>query len=75
MVNECGIIFDSGNGCQPQDQTGCQLQHGHDGPHEFSEPSGKVWQWETDWACNCEHCQECEGDYCSIYWPKKACSE
>lgn len=27
-------------------------------------------QWETDWDCLCEHCIQCEGDYCTIYWRK-----
>lgn len=70
-MRECGIIFDSGHGCNPLDKTGCHLQQGHDTPHEFHGVDGKTWQWETDFSCDCDHCNECEGDYCSIYWEKK----
>ncbi len=74
-MRECGILFSNDMGGVPDDATGCQLVSGHDGPHEFSDAKGKVWQWETDWACDCEHCQECGGDYCAIYWPKKPGAE
>jgi hypothetical protein len=70
-VRECGILFSNDLGGVPDDVTGCRLPHGHDGPHEFTDARGKVWQWETDWSCDCEHCLQCEGDYCEIYWPKK----
>jgi len=70
-VRECGILFSNDLGGIPEDETGCQLPCGHEGPHEFTAVGGSVWLWETDWDCDCEHCQECEGDYCAIYWLKK----
>jgi len=67
----CGILFSNDVYVVPDDPEGCLLPHGHEGPHEFRQANGKIWQWETDWSCNCEHCQEGEGDYCTIYWQKK----
>lgn len=67
----CGVLFSNDLGGVPADDTGCRLQVGHDGPHEFIDASGKAWQWETDWECDCDHCREDDGDYCTIYWPKK----
>lgn len=66
--NECSIIFSDAT--SPVDTEGCHLPQGHDGPHEFVAKDGVVWCWETDLSCNCEHCLECEGDYCSVYWKK-----
>tara|TARA_R110002033_G_scaffold136018_1_gene175692 strand:+ start:420 stop:644 length:225 start_codon:yes stop_codon:yes gene_type:complete len=74
-MHVCGIYFFSGHGGSATDATGCLLKDGHVGPHEFSEASGKVWQWETDMNCDCEHCQRCDGDYCSTYWKKKISTE
>lgn len=70
-MRECRILFSNDLGGGPTDDTGCQLPSGHDGPHEFSDLGGKVWQWETDWSCCCEHCRDDESDQCSFYWPKK----
>jgi hypothetical protein len=55
---------------QPRDDHGCVLALGHDGPHEFADPNGRRWLWETDLECDCEHCMRCEGDYCTVYWEK-----
>lgn len=66
---ECGVIHDSG-ACHPVDNRGCVLAIGHDGPHEFVDPNGRQWLWETDMQCDCEHCAACGGDYCTIYWRK-----
>jgi len=69
---ECGTML--GNDRNPYDHAGCLLPEGHSGPHEFVDSDGVRWQWETDWECDCEHCLQCEGDYCTIYWraPLKA---
>lgn len=68
MSARCAYIFDD-DPCIT-DANGCRLQDGHDGPHEFVDQHGNVWCWETDWECLCEHCMQCEGDYCVIYWCK-----
>lgn len=65
----CGILFSDGG---PHDNHGCLRESGHSGPHEFIDQSGRRWCWETDFNCQCEHCQQCDGDYCSVYWPKQA---
>lgn len=56
--------------CQPVDDKGCLLEEGHEGPHEFEDPKGQRWLWETDMECDCEVCSLGEGDYCTIYWRK-----
>ena len=61
----CGILVGQ-NGLH--DKHGCRLPEGHPGPHEFLGRTGDVYQWETDWDCDCEHCKACEGDYCFLYW-------
>ncbi len=53
------------------DSSGCLLAEGHQGPHEFKDDRGRLWQWETDMACDCEHCRTCDGDYCTTYWRKQ----
>lgn len=65
----CGILHGS-DGPYPPDRHGCVLPDGHDGPHEFIDPDGQHWLWETDMECDCDHCMRCEGDYCTIYWRK-----
>lgn len=70
VMRECGLLF-SNDGCPPVDESGCRLPSGHDGPHEFTDPGGGVWLWETDWSCGCEHCLDDEGDLCTVYWPKR----
>lgn len=67
----CGVLHGS-DGPNPTDNDGCVLAIGHAGPHEFVEPNGRRWLWETDMECDCEHCMLCEGDYCTTYWPKPA---
>ncbi len=66
----CSILFSD----DPflTDINGCVLPDGHSGPHEFVDQRARVWQWETDLECDCEHCRECEGDYCTTYWQKPA---
>lgn len=66
----CGLIFNS-DGSSIKDTSGCCLDLGHRGPHEFVDNEGVCYQWETDFECTCDHCLKCEGDYCSFYWPKK----
>lgn len=63
----CGIIVKN---LGLDDAHGCRLPEAHTGPHEFVTSGGEVTQWETDFNCQCEHCQACEGDYCISYWPK-----
>lgn len=52
----------------PHDPHGCRRPEGHEGPHECVDSMGRIYQWETDWECDCEHCSACEGDYCFTYW-------
>ena len=69
MSKPCGIINSDTAGVQ--DMSGCELPDGHAGPHEFKDKHGKSWQWETDFDCQCEHCLQYEGDYCTTYWRKE----
>lgn len=66
----CAILFTANSGIDPVDVTGCCLPDGHPGPHEFTDSKGEVWLWETDFGCQCEHCMQLEGDYCTEYWRK-----
>lgn len=68
-MTTCGILH--GDESYPADLSGCLLANGHDGPHEFLADDGQRWLWETDLECECEHCMRCEGDYCTVYWPKQ----
>lgn len=63
----CGIIHSS-DGVSPKDGQGCLLPIGHEGQHEFVAADGRHFQWETDLECDCEHCLEAQGDYCTTYW-------
>lgn len=75
MKQPCGVLFRLDFHAGPNDPHGCHLPDGHGEIHEFTTPEGRVYQWETDWECDCDHCQLCEGDYCMIYWevdPRKA---
>jgi hypothetical protein len=67
----CGILH-VGGPAYPTDNDGCLLAVDHEGPHEFLDPRGQRWLWETDLECGCEHCMRCEGDYCTIYWRKES---
>ncbi len=74
MSHQCGMCLTD---AMVVDLNGCELPDGHPGPHEFKDSKGKVWCWITDLECTCEHCMQCEGDYCTEYWPKvpvKTCS-
>lgn len=68
MENKCGIIHDFCSA--PKDEHGCLLPSNHKGPHEYSS-FGRIYQWETDMDCDCEHCVLAGGDYCTLYWEKK----
>ena len=68
-ADRCGILFRQNSPVEPDDVSGCLLPVGHDGPHKFRDPNGEVWAWETDLECDCEHCRQADGDYCTIYWP------
>lgn len=70
MGQLCGILVGSGLIVGADDCHGCLLPLNHKGAHEFVDHNGKHWLWETDLECDCEHCMECSGDYCIIYWPK-----
>ena len=77
--NSCGLILGELiiGGREPD--TGCALNCGHIGPHEFTATNGQTWCWETNYDCDCEHCKvcpgsdcpECEGEFCTTYWRKK----
>jgi hypothetical protein len=67
-MRPCAVLFHVDFGYIPKDTQGCRLPDGHQGPHEFVDERGEVWQWETDWECDCDHCNQCEGDYCMLYW-------
>lgn len=62
----CGLIQTEAVGVK--DPFGCRLPCGHEGPHEFVSTEGEVFQWETDWDCDCEDCMSGEGDFCTVYW-------
>ena len=64
-MNVCGTINDQ---CGVVDPHGCRLPSNHSGAHEFVSECGRVFQWETDFACTCDHCTRCEGDYCTLHW-------
>lgn len=70
----CDILFTT-DGIGPKDKNGCHLPNGHAEPHEFIAEGGATYQWETDWACDCDHCMRCEGDYCTIYWERPSTQE
>lgn len=72
MCNECGVMVGRGFMVGVYDDHGCVLPRNHRGPHEFIDREGKRWLWETDLECDCEHCMQCEGDYCILYWEKPA---
>lgn len=65
----CGVLF-TNEGAGPHDTDGCCLPIGHTEPHEFTATNGIVYQWETDFECDCDHCRRCEGDYCTVYWQR-----
>jgi len=65
----CAILFTAYAGGDPKDSNGCHRPSGHEGPHEFVADNGTMYQWETDWSCDCEHCQGDDGDWCTVYWP------
>ena len=69
-MSKCGILFVAQHLARPKDADGCRLPISHEGPHEFAASDGTVYQWETDWACECDHCRRSDGDYCEIYWKK-----
>lgn len=66
-IASCGIIHSD---CDPTivDSHGCIFPIGHVGPHEFVTLDARHFQWETDLACECEHCMKAQGDYCTTYW-------
>ncbi len=67
MCDKCSILFfDPPFG--PIDSEGCYLPNAHNGPHEFKSKTGKIFQWENDYECDCEDLDECE---CIVYWEKK----
>jgi hypothetical protein len=67
----CAILHGEGMG-SPPDENGCHLPANHGGqPHEYVATDGRTYQWETDLACDCDHCMRCEGDYCTTYWEKE----
>ena len=66
-VRGCAILFPRYSCIEPEDATGCTLEIGHDGPHEFVTPEGETYQWETDWECGCEECMKEDGDMCYLY--------
>lgn len=45
----------------------CILAHGHLKHHIFRVGSN-IFAWETDWDCDCEACQDGDGDYCYDHW-------
>lgn len=70
MCQVCGTMSGSGLMVGVEDRQGCLLPLNHGGAHEFVDEYGEHWLWETDLTCDCEHCMQCEGDYCILYWPK-----
>lgn len=70
MCNDCGLLVGADMMVGVYDDNGCVLRIGHAGPHEFVARDGTAWQWETDWACDCEQCRQDDGDSCVLYWQK-----
>ena len=66
----CAVLFPSYSHGHPKDTEGCRLPIGHDGPHEFVSTSGRVFEWENDWSCDCDECSSEDGDQCYVYWEK-----
>lgn len=69
VVSECGLLLTREHAPDVHDAHGCVLPVGHVGTHEFAAEDGQVWQWETDWECDCESCMN-DGDFCVLYWLK-----
>jgi hypothetical protein len=69
LFEVCGILHGDGT-AYPVDALGCILPNNHGGSHEFIDAEGRHWLWETDLSCECLHCLESMGDYCTIYWEK-----
>lgn len=69
----CGVLMLVDGAFLPRDRDGCIRPESHAGPHLSNTEDGP-YEWETDFACDCEHCQKCEGDYCIVYWPPNALS-
>jgi|GEM_PF-2254014 hypothetical protein len=67
-MNNCGYIFNPKLVIHPEDDHGCILPSGHDGPHKFIGTDNKIYEWEIDMSCECDHCMQCQGDYCAVYW-------
>lgn len=55
---QCGSCFNSWLGA-PKDTEGCLLPIGHEGPHEFKDEYGRLYQWQYDVE-----------DDSDIYWSK-----
>lgn len=69
QLGECGVLFTARSSVEPDDVSGCRLNRGHDGPHEFVSPDSSVFQWETDEDCDCADCNSDEpDDWCMVYW-------
>ena len=68
---DCCAIIHAYDDRIAQDTTGCCLPVGHPGPHEFVTAQGRRYQWETDFDCDCDHCKQADGDYCTTYWEVK----
>lgn len=67
-VQQCAILFTRNSSLEPLDESGCMFPVGHQGPHQFRDPDGTLWQWETDWECDCDNCRQNDGDFCAVYW-------
>ena len=59
MPSICGTMIGELGLPSLVDHHGCVLSMG---------ARGQAWQWEEDLECTCEHCRQCEGDYCVVYW-------
>lgn len=64
----CGIYHSYGRGFA-SDQTGCILEEGHTGPHEYTSTNGVVYNWESVICPDCS-CGDDE-DICVEYWRKQ----
>lgn len=70
VTGPCALLLSRDYTPGVHDPHGCVLAVGHAGPHEFVANNDQVWQWETDWECDCESCMN-DGDFCVVYWPKE----
>lgn len=69
MSEQCGVIHPP-EFSNVRDATGCVLEIGHAGPHEFLSVGGIAYQWEEEICTDCD-CDLGAGECCTTYWRKQ----